>query len=308
MRRRGFVLLAVLWILVATDAIAVGLTLACRRASRVARNRNDIERAAWLAEACAARARSVIDATLAQRPLDSSPVQYTWATLDSAVDAEYAGADTSCTVSLRPEGTTIDVNSADRGELERLFLALGTTVTHADSLSDAILDWRDSDDSARTDGAERAWYSAHDRSEPRNGPIASIAELERIRGLEAVAGLDSVLSVDHARILLDRAPLAVLRALPGIGREAVMRIASYRLTAGHVPDLATISSALSPPARDTLLAHYAEIAAMTTNEPDAWLLTSRSRAGLSSVTSVLELILRRDGSRAAIVRRRSWLE
>lgn len=306
--RRGFVLLAVLWILVAADAIAIGLTLLCHRATHVAVDRNEIERAAWQAEGCAERARSAIGMVLDHRSSDSPQLAYSWTTLDSAVMSLDAGADSECTVALRPEGTTIDVNTADRETLQRLFLALGATEPRADSIADAILDWRDADDSIRLDGAERAWYRAHNRPEPRNGPFAATAEIRRVRGLDGTGGLDSVLGVDPARVLIDRAPLAVLRALPGFGAEAVLRVASYRLTVGHVPDLATLISSLSPPAHDSLLAHYAQVAAMTTNEPDAWILTSRSSAGRPPVTSVLELVLRRDGTRAAIVRRRSWLE
>lgn len=306
--RRGFVLLAVLWILVAADAIAIGLTLLCNRATRAAIDRNEIERAAWQADGCAERARAVIGMVLDHRNSDSPHLGYSWTTLDSAVMSLDAGADSECTVALRPEGTTIDVNTADRETLQRLFVALGAMEPQADSIADAILDWRDADDSSRLDGAERAWYHAHDRPGPRNGPFAATAELRRVRGLDSVSGLDSVLGVDPARVLIDRAPLSVLRALPGFGAEAALRVASYRLTVGHVPDLATLVSSLSPPAHDSLLAHYAQVAAMTTNEPDAWILTARSSAGRPPVTSVLELVLRRDGARAAIVRRRSWLE
>lgn len=307
--RRGFVLLAVLWILVAADAIAIGLTLLCHRATRVAVDRNEIERATWQAEGCAERARAAIGMALDHRSSDSPQLTYSWTTLDTAVMSMNAGADDSeCTVALRPEGTTIDVNTADRETLQRLFVALGAMDPQADSIADAILDWRDADDSSRLDGAERAWYRAHDRPGPRNGPFAATAELRRVRGLQSVSGLDSVLGVDPSRVLIDRAPLPVLRALPGFGAEAVLRVASYRLTVGHVPDLATLTSSLSPPAHDSLLAHYAQVAAVTTSEPDAWILTARSSAGRPPVTFVLELVLRRDGARAAIVRRRSWLE
>lgn len=306
MRRQGFALLAVLWILVAAEAIAIGLTVECRRATIATRNRSAIERATWAAHGCAERARAVIGAVLDQAP--SGGVTYSWATLDSAVMMVMTADTSACKISLRPMGTTIDVNAADRGTLRRLFVALGAMDAPADSIADAILDWRDADDSTRAKGAEREWYRAHDRPEPRNAPIAAIAELQNVRGLESFGGLDSVLGVDEARILIDRAPLSVLRALPGFGSEATMRVATYRTTVGHVPDLTTISSSLSPPAHDSLLAHYAQLAGMTTNQPDAWILTARSHAGRPSITLVLELVLRRDETRAAIVRRRTWLE
>jgi hypothetical protein len=43
-------------------------------------------------------------------------------------------------------------------------------------------------------------------------------------------------------------------------------------------------------------------------EPDAWLVTARGVTGFPQVTAVLEVRLVRAGARAAIVRRRTWLE
>ncbi|HEX4412541.1 MAG TPA: hypothetical protein VH107_02865, partial [Lacipirellulaceae bacterium] len=53
-----------------------------------------------------------------------------------------------------------------------------------EQIADAILDWIDSDDDAREQGAERDYYAAlpHPYA-PRNGPIASIDELLLVRGV-----------------------------------------------------------------------------------------------------------------------------
>jgi len=308
MRRQGFVLLAVLWILVAGEAIALALTLACRRATLAALNRSAIDRASWQAEGCAQRTRAVIGSVLQPRTVSDEPSAFSWSTLDSAVMIAFDGDSADCSIALEPTGTTIDVNTADRATLERLFIGLGLTAAAADSDARAILYWRAPRDSGDTSDMVGEWYRAHGRAEPRHGPFAAIREVARLRGLESLAGIDSVLGVDGSRILVARAPLVVLSALPGFGAEAVARVATYRATTGQVPNLATINSALSPPSHDSLDAHYAQLAAMTTDVPDAWILISRGGAQLPPVRVILEIELRRDGTRAAVVRRRTWLE
>jgi DNA uptake protein ComE-like DNA-binding protein len=49
-------------------------------------------------------------------------------------------------------------------------------------IADAILDWLDPDDIARTNGAERDYYNGHGYA-PKNGPIESVEELLLVRGV-----------------------------------------------------------------------------------------------------------------------------
>jgi hypothetical protein len=57
-----------------------------------------------------------------------------------------------------------------------------------------------------------------------------------------------------------------------------------------------------------LLASYAELARATTAVPDAWIIVARGWSGIPRVTADVELRLVRAGWRAAIVRRRTWVE
>jgi hypothetical protein len=120
--------------------------------------------------------------------------------------------------------------------------------------------------------------------------------------------LDSLLGVEPGRIPLAIAPIPVIAALPGIGEEALARIAERRLNGGWPVDLMTLGAALSTTARETMLARFAELSRWTTLDPDAWILTSRAADGSSAVSAVVEVRLVRAGVRAAIVRRRSWIE
>jgi len=310
-RHRGFVLLAVLWVMVGVSAIGLGLALVARRASTAAHNRRAQLVAEWAAEDCLNQSQELIGAALgASAPRsDNSTV---WGMLDRfssyGTTAGPFVADTNCTADLRAAGTTIDVNTADHVTLTRVFVGAGAAASTADSLADAILDWRDHDQLARPNGAEANWYVGYGRIPPRDAPFADPRELRRVRGLEHVDGLGTLFGVDSDRVVLDRAPLAVIAGLPGFGDEALGRIAEIRTRGGQIGGLMPFSASLSPNARNAVIAAYPELSRRTTLEPDAWILTARGWSGVPRATEVVQLRLVRAGPRAAVVRRRAWVE
>jgi type II secretory pathway component PulK len=173
-------------------------------------------------------------------------------------------------------------------------------------LVEAILDWRDSDDSVRARGAEREWYDGQHRTGPRNAALAAVEELHLVRGFERASEIDSLAGVESEKIVLSRAPVAVLAALPGVGPEAIARLTERRAAGLPIRDVAQLADALSLPARAVLLANYAELARLTTVSPEAWTIISRFTAGKPAVTATLELRVMYAGGRVAIVQRRSW--
>lgn len=313
-RKRGFILLAVLWVMVGVSVVGLGVALVARRAARSAANRREETQAEWIAEDCAERARAVVAAMLEPPVPSVSDPSDSWRELDRAAAAAPLLAappvmpNGSCHAAFRPSGRTIDVNSADAELLSRAFQNLGEPSARVDSLVDAVLDWRDPDDLPRPRGAEEQWYIGQGRAPPRNGPFATVQELARVRGLEHLNGLDSVLGVEPERIVLDRASLAVVAALPGFTAEAAARVAEHRIREIPVGDLLSFSSELSPSARALFLARYPDLTRLTATAPEAWTITVRAQLENSPITSVLEQRIVRAGDRAAIVRRRMWVE
>jgi general secretion pathway protein K len=300
--RRGFVLLAVLWVLVGLASLGLALSLVGRDAVDTTQNRVSLARAHWLAEGCVSVVRAVAVTELA----DPTRADAAWRALDEVISDSPLTGSTGCDLSVRPASTTLNVNTADAAQLRRVFLALHVMPMSADSLVDAILDWRDPDDDRRPNGAERAWYQERQRFIPRNGPIADVRELTRIRGLDEMSGLDSVFGVEPGRIPLGRAPRAVLMALPGFTEELADRIAELRERRALPPDLLTLAGALSPSARDSLSARYAEVVPLVTIDPDVWIVTARARDGVSPAIATVEVRLARAGARAAVLRHQSW--
>lgn len=306
-RRRGFALLAVLWVLVGVASLSLVAQLAGREALASARNRVALARAGWSAEDCTERARSAVGDALAE-PSSLATIQGSaWATLDRVVLASPLLANTAgCSVAMHAAGSALDANTVDQEMLDRLWASLGIPAARADSVTAAFLDWRDADTLTRPLGAERSWYAAERRLPPRDGPFAHVHELRRVRGLETLSQLDSLLGVEPGRIVLERAPRAVLLALPGLSLEAVDRIDEMRARDVRIGDLLALGGALSPESRRMLYERYPDLVALTTPEPDAWILVATGTSGSPAVSATLELRLVRAGWRAAIVRRRTW--
>jgi general secretion pathway protein K len=78
----------------------------------------------------------------------------------------------------------VDLNAATPEVLKNLFLAAGAAPPQAQALTDAVQDWRDSDDIPHPDGAEaEAYRRAGLTWLPRNGPFRSSDELARVYGM-----------------------------------------------------------------------------------------------------------------------------
>ena len=306
--RRGFALLAVLWVVASASALGLMLSLAARESVASTRNRTSAFRASWRAEDCLERARASIAEALVVSPAHQIRLVSIWLALDSVVAASRLARAASCHVSMQAAGTALDMNQADEDMLRSLFVVAGINGPRADSMIAALLDWRDADDVARPLGAERAWYVDAGRPAPRNAALAHPRELGLVRWFEAASPVDRLLGVERGRVPLAITPVPVIAALPGFGEEALARIAERRLGGTWPVDLLTLGAALSQGGRDAMVARFAELSRWTTAEPDAWILTSRAGDGASAVRVAVEVRLVRAGTRAAIVRRRSWTE
>jgi len=305
--RSGFALVSVLWVLVGVSALALAANLAAREGVAAARNRTDLARAAWRAEDCLSRARAAIgDALLAAR--NEPPGSTVWGRMDREVGQSTLLAGTGCDLEVRAAGAALDVNAAEVDAIHRLLLVLGRAPAEADSLVDALADWRDEDDAARPLGAERAWYASRGMRPPRNGPLADARELRLVRGFAAVGGIDTLLSAEPGRVPLTHAAPAVLASLPGFGPEAAARALDARMRGDQPADLGTFVGSLSPGAREEAMRRYADLVGVAVTEPEAWIVTARGAEGTPPIVAAVEVRLVRAGQRAAIVRRRTWTE
>lgn len=124
------------------------------------------------------------------------------------------------TVTVADASGFINLNSAPPQLLAALLAARsGLDTAQQAAVVDAILDWRDSDDTRRPNGAEDADYAA--AKEPhgaKDAPFATVDELQLVRGVTPAAyrAIAPALTVfgKHARVNAAAAPLEVLAVLP----------------------------------------------------------------------------------------------
>ncbi len=91
-------------------------------------------------------------------------------------------------VKVETESKRININTAQDSQIrENVQAILGEELwDEADSITDAILDWRDTDLLVRTNGAEEGDYDSKDIAyKPANGPFKVLSELLLVRGVSS---------------------------------------------------------------------------------------------------------------------------
>jgi len=99
------------------------------------------------------------------------------------LDGRFYRTESGALVSYQDGGALFNLRRARRDELVRLMLAVGfTDGTQIDQLADRLLDYTDTDDLQRLNGAESPDYLAAKLPAPRNERLATASELERLLG------------------------------------------------------------------------------------------------------------------------------
>jgi len=278
-QRAGFILVAVLWLIVALGAVGLDASLRSRTRRLAAANVLDQTRARAAAMAGTEYARSRLTAAMLDRAFElrnerlsnarsaraqrsatrasvnslfrsSDPFDDPWREPQELVAPDMAFADARYALRVRDTGASLNLNEADEGVL-RQFFAQGMRVDYAfaDQLTQAILDWRDEDDIPRINGGERDEYlAARMPALPPNRDFAELDELRHVIGMtpelyeEARMYLTLVGSGD---VNVNAAPEPVLLALPGMTPPAVTTLLRAR-SAGQTPRSAGELRALMP--------------------------------------------------------------
>jgi general secretion pathway protein K len=204
---RGFVIVAVLWLLAALAALAMIFSVYLSNSTR-ALALNDT---ALQAEALVSAG---VELTAYQLRLGDEGTRPT----RGAFDTQLNGAGLS--VSFVSEAARIDLNAAPRELLAGLLSVLGASAEDAKQYADRIVGWR-TRATRETADKEDALYLAAGRSySPRQAPFAHVNELGLVLGLppalvERALPFVTVFSGAPGVDVLDAAP-EVVAALPGM--------------------------------------------------------------------------------------------
>ena len=216
---RGFIVVAVLWMLAALSGLVlIYLTYVTNTAMVVAGSADRVQ----------AEALEVAGVELAVYQLSgvAEDARPTSGTFNAKVGAGRV------TVTFRSEAARIDLNTAPKGLLAGLMVGLGAAPSNAATYADHILSWRARTELGEAD-PENSFYRASGLAYlPRHAPFPQAEELWLVHGIppafiERMFPFVTVFSNLPSINILDAAP-QVLAALPGMTPEILQEVLSQR--------------------------------------------------------------------------------
>ena len=136
-------------------------------------------------------------------------------------------------VSITAESGKVDLNAASPDVITNLFRNAGVDATQASVITQAIIDWRSFPISPQQIAQRNAGYTAAGRDYgPRNGPFASVEELQMVLGVTPAlyAKVAPYVTIWSGRASPDpnTAPLLALASVPGMDLQRAAAIIAAR--------------------------------------------------------------------------------
>jgi type II secretory pathway component PulK len=167
-----------------------------------------------------------------------------WFGVDSVYSGQYFVDSTAVDVVAHDLGQFLNINQANENELRSFFSYLLSDYETATKLSQAIMDWRDADSIPRPSGAERDDYiRAEKLALPTNLPFREVSDLQDVMGMtpEIYAKASPYLTTrGNGQVNLNSAPVAVLRALPGMTDATLNTIVQMRSQGRRIANVADV--------------------------------------------------------------------
>jgi general secretion pathway protein K len=216
---RGFIVIAVLWILATLSALVlIYLTYVTNTAAVVAGSTDRVQTEALVQAGVELAAFQLVGRNEASRP--------TSGTFNARVGSGRVF------VTFRSEAARIDLNSAPNGLLARFMIGLGASPTDAAGYADRILAWRTPTELGDNDPENSFYRTSGSPYIPRHAPFPAAEELWLVRGIppaivERMIPFVTVFSNAASVNVLDAAP-QVLAALPNMTPETLHSLLTQR--------------------------------------------------------------------------------
>jgi general secretion pathway protein K len=216
---RGFIVVAVLWILAALSALVlIYLTYVTNTAEVVAASTDRVQSDALTTAGVELAAYQLTAVKEGARPTSGT------------FNARMGAARVS--VTFRSEAARIDLNAASKGLLAGLIVGLGGTPANAADYADRILAWRAPTEAGGDDPETSSYRTAGVSYAPRHAPFPQAEELWLVRGIppavvERMLPFVTTFS-DTASINIQDAAPQVVAALPGMTPERLQAVLSQR--------------------------------------------------------------------------------
>jgi general secretion pathway protein K len=241
---RGIALIMVLWVIVLLGVTATYFSRGIREEAYIVKTFKENEKANLLATAGVHHALALLSHPYRDRMnVDQDYIDHYFTDIDTVAFAEG-----TYSVRVNDEESKININLASREVIRGLLTNIGLYSMKADSISDAIMDWRDADDAAMLNGAESDYYMGLDNPYPcKNSTFHSLEELLLVRGVtpeilygeNQVEGGDGL--IDHltiygrGKVNINTANENILRSLPGVDDQSSSFIVRGRDAIDYTP-------------------------------------------------------------------------
>ncbi len=255
--RRGFALMASVWLMVAIAAVAFEVSWLTRVRRLAAANVLEDTQARAAAESGLEHARARLARALgAPGAMDAAALTDPWRFAVGASDTVTL-ENVRYVFSVTDDGATLDVNRAGEDDLQRLFVACGADDALASRTAQRIADWRDLDTHRRAQGAESAEYlAAGVRDLPRDGDVQRVGELDGVLEMPEVPWRCArrVLSVGGVgQVNVNTAPREVLRALPGMSEAGAEALLASRRDGARIGNFVEFAERIPPALREGVM-------------------------------------------------------
>jgi general secretion pathway protein K len=216
---RGFIVVAVLWILIALAAFASVYAFYAGNSAVAAR----VSGERLQSEALISGALELTALRLLGRTKEDAR---------SFGDFQFQMSAADIVVSFRSEGARVDLNNAPKELLAGLFQTLGAKPDDANSYADRIIGWRKKNEVAGQNKEADAYKDAGLKYGPRQAPFQNVAELRFVLGLppDLVERAMPFVTIYNGLPQIDviTAPSEVVMSLPHIAPDAVEAIMQRR--------------------------------------------------------------------------------
>ena len=314
--RRGFAMMTALWLVVAIAAVAVQFSYDAheRYTLGIAAAERGIARAA--ANGALAAAQAKLELALRNAALNGSTRLRSsdpWLGADTLYSGVIDIDSVSVNIEAKTGGTQLNVNTMSEDQLRAFFSFLLNDASTADELAQSIMDWRDTDDQARTRGGERDQYlKDHKLVLPANAPFREVDDMLDVNGMtpEILAKARPYLrTYGGGPLNLNAADEHALRALTGMTDAIMTRILAARSNGRRITSIDDVipGGAPRPGQRATAQQNMGQtVGQQTTVDTNEIDLVITARANPQAQPARLSAFVLKSGQTASVISFRQW--
>ena len=234
--RKGFAMLAAIWLLVAIAVVSLEFALDARERAQIGLDAMERGKSRAAAIGALAMMQAQLERALTLNTSGSNAQALRGADPWLGVDSLYSGQmpvdSVLVDVVATDLGTQLNINSLSEVQLRTMFNFVLRDASTANTLAQSILDWRDVDSLPRPAGAERDYYIKNQQlALPTNAPFRELEEILQVNGMtpEIYQQILPYLTTHGSGLInLNTADTVVLRVLPGMTDQIIARIFSMR--------------------------------------------------------------------------------